>query len=208
MVKNLLKSSLKVLNSAIGMGGIAVIAYGVLMIRIWQPDVDDHSPSSSHHNFTLPWFFHAFLGAGVALCATACLGHIAANTAHIFCLSCYISIVLLLLIFETIIVANLFIDSHWEKELPKDLCDRLDDFKDFVDSNDEIWKWVAWFIFLLQGICVLLATVLRTQETNEVDGHSIEDEDEDEDEGDDIAQTRFPLLGSSGRRPSSDSNIV
>ncbi|KAL0442777.1 UNVERIFIED_CONTAM: hypothetical protein Slati_2000400 [Sesamum latifolium] len=181
MVTNWLKLALKFYNSSMGLGGIAIIVYGVLMIRVWQTD---ENGSSSHH-ITIPWFFHAFVGVGIALCATTCLGHIAAKTANVLCLSCYISIVLLLLLSETVIMADLFLNPNWEKELPENLFDRIDEFNDFVKSNDFIWRWVVWAIFLVQGVCVLLATILRTHETNEVDGYNDEMEDED---------SRQPLL--------------
>lgn len=51
MVKDWLRSSLKVLNSSVGLGGIAMIIYGLLMIRAWQPDEDG---SSSDH-LSIPW---------------------------------------------------------------------------------------------------------------------------------------------------------
>ncbi|KAL0305756.1 UNVERIFIED_CONTAM: hypothetical protein Sradi_5992900 [Sesamum radiatum] len=175
MVTNWLKLALKFYNSSMGLGGIAIIVYGVLMIRVWQTD---ENGSSSHH-ITIPWFFHAFVGVGIALCATTCLGHIAAKTANIPCLSCYISIVLLLLLSETVIMADLFLNPNWEKELPENLFDRIDEFNDFVKASDYIWRWVVWSIFLIQGVCVLLATTLRTHETNEVDGYNDETEDED-----------------------------
>ncbi|KAI3456277.1 hypothetical protein Pfo_012940 [Paulownia fortunei] len=160
MVKKCLKSSLKLLNSSMGLGGIAIIIYGVLMIRVWQPDEE----GSSSDQFTIPWFFHAFLGVGIALCAITCLGHIAAQTANTYCLSCYIIIVLLLLVLETVIMADLFLDPNWGK-----------------------------------GFCVLLATILRTHEANEVDSYESEDEN---------GQPRLPLLGPSALRQPSDPNIV
>ncbi|CAA0817923.1 Tetraspanin-19 [Striga hermonthica] len=196
MVRRYLKSSMKVVNSAVGLGGIAIVAYGVLMIRVWQPE---HGKGSSTDYLAIPWFFHAFLGVGIALCAISCLGYFAAQTANMYCLSCYISIVLLLLIMETIIMADLFLNPNWRKELPRNLCERLDEFTDFVESSDDILNWVAWLIFLVQGVCVLLATILRTQGANEVDIYESEDEDE---------QPRHPLSGRSTLRQQVDPSIV
>ncbi|KAL3627755.1 hypothetical protein CASFOL_029118 [Castilleja foliolosa] len=196
MVKICLKSSLKVLNSAIGLGGIAVIIYGILMIRVWQPENEEPSPSDQ---FPIPWFFHAFLVVGIALCAISGLGYVAAQTANIYYLSGYIIIVLFLLILETVIMAELFLNSNWTKELPRNLSDRLDEFKDFVDSSDDVWIWFAWLIFLVQGVSVLLATILRTLDTTEVDRYESEDENE---------EPNLPLLGPSSRRHPDNSHIV
>lgn len=168
MVKAWLKSCLRMMNTMMGLGGIAVIVYGVLMIKVWQPEDSASNPHSDR--IVVPWFFHAFLGAGIGCCAITCLGHIAANTANSFCLSWYIVTVLLLLVFETVIVANIFLESpNWEKVLPKDLTERVDEFEEFVESNDDVWKWVAWLIFVTQGVCVMLATILRTYEMDEND---------------------------------------
>ncbi|KAG8385564.1 hypothetical protein BUALT_Bualt03G0058300 [Buddleja alternifolia] len=169
MVKNWLKISLKVLNSTTGLGGIAIVIYGVLMIKVWQPD----EQGSSYHDFTFPWFFHAFLAVGIALCAITCLGHVAANTANFYCLS---------------------------SALPKDQSGKFDDFKDFVKSSDYISKGVACLIFLIQGVSVLLATILRTRGTNDVDNYESEDE---------YVEPRHPLLSRSRSGLwSADPNIV
>ncbi|KAF7119624.1 hypothetical protein RHSIM_Rhsim13G0176600 [Rhododendron simsii] len=85
-VKSWLQLSLKLVNSTIGVTGIAMILYSIWMVRAWQLDMD--GSSSDHPKFSLPWFIHAFLGIGIALCAITCLGHIAAHTANRRCLSC------------------------------------------------------------------------------------------------------------------------
>ncbi|KAI8525507.1 hypothetical protein RHMOL_Rhmol13G0235200 [Rhododendron molle] len=85
-VKSWLQLSLKLVNSTIGVTGIAMILYSIWMVRAWQLDMDDSS--SDHPKFSLSWFIHAFLGIGITLCAITCLGHIAARTANRHCLSC------------------------------------------------------------------------------------------------------------------------
>ncbi|XP_051128573.1 tetraspanin-19-like [Andrographis paniculata] len=173
MVQIWLKSSLRVFNCIMGLGGVAATAYGVLMIRVWQVEGED---SSSHsHHVAVPWFFHAFLGAGVAICAIACLGHIAANTANSLCLSSYMIIVLLLLLLETVTASYVFVNPDWKKVLPKDLAEKLEEFRDFVVSSGDIWKWAACLIFLTQGVCILLATVVRSDAANEVDIYESDD---------------------------------
>ncbi|KAL8460414.1 hypothetical protein ACS0TY_032087 [Phlomoides rotata] len=183
---NGVKLFLKMFNSAMGIGGIATVMYGVLMFRAWQLQ---GGSSSFHH---IPWFFHAFLGVGILLCAITCLGHIAANRPNISWLSAYIILLLFLLILETLIMADSFANPNWEKELPTiSLSNRLDDFfMDFVASCDIIWNWLAWSVFLIQATCVLLAT-LRIQETNEVDSDDTEEEEDSE--------RIVPLLGPSAR---------
>ncbi|KAL8468008.1 hypothetical protein ACS0TY_031306 [Phlomoides rotata] len=106
---NGVKLFLKMFNSAMGIGGIATVMYGVLMFRAWQLQ---GGSSSFHH---IPWFFHAFLGVGILLCAITCLGHIAANRPNISWLSAYIILLLFLLILETLIMADSFANPNWEK---------------------------------------------------------------------------------------------
>uniref|UniRef100_A0A5B6YU76 Putative Tetraspanin family protein isoform 1 n=1 Tax=Davidia involucrata TaxID=16924 RepID=A0A5B6YU76_DAVIN len=154
------QSSLKLVNLTIGMLGIATILYSVWMIRVWQRDMEDSSIDD--YNSTFPWFIHAFLGIGVTLCAITCLGHIAADTANAYCLSCYMVVIFMLLLLETATIADVFLNSDWEKDLPEDPTGRFDDFKDFVKSNFDICKWIGLLIILAQGFSILLATVLKT----------------------------------------------
>ncbi|KAF8413899.1 hypothetical protein HHK36_001895 [Tetracentron sinense] len=86
IVRICLQSFLKLLNSIIGLTGMAMILYALWMIRVWLKNMDG-SPfgdSNSH----VPWFIYAFLGLGITLCMITCSGHIAAETANGHCLSC------------------------------------------------------------------------------------------------------------------------
>ncbi|KAI8550546.1 hypothetical protein RHMOL_Rhmol06G0115800 [Rhododendron molle] len=69
-----------------GVTGVAMILYNIWIVRAWQLDMD--GSCSDDPKFSLPWFIHAFLGIGIALCAITCLGHIAGHTANHHCLSC------------------------------------------------------------------------------------------------------------------------
>lgn len=181
MVKNMkrcLQFSLKLVNATIAILGIAMVLYGVWMIRVWQRDASDDDRTASFS--TLPWFIHVFLGLGVALCGIASLGHFAAHTANSCCLSCYTVIIFLLIISEMAVISDIFLNSHWEKDIPEDPSGRFDDFKDFVESNMDICEWVALLIILSQGCSVLLATVLRTLAPEEEDGHLNIDSDEEQ----------------------------
>ncbi|THG06815.1 hypothetical protein TEA_001964 [Camellia sinensis var. sinensis] len=104
---------------------------------------------------------HALLGIGIAMCAIACLGHIAADTANACCLCCYMVMIFVLLLVETAFMADIFLNSDWEKDLPEDPTGRFDDFIDFVKSNFDTCKWMALLTVLAQGCSILVATVLR-----------------------------------------------
>ncbi|KAA8519815.1 hypothetical protein F0562_014095 [Nyssa sinensis] len=138
------------------MVGIAMILYSLWMVRVWQRDMKDDYYS------TFPWFIHGFLGIGILLRAITCLGHIAADTANAYCLSCYMVIIFMLLLLEIAMMADVFLNSDWKKDLPEDPTGRFDDFKDFVKSNFDICKWIGLLIILVQGFSILLATALRT----------------------------------------------
>ncbi|KAI5657064.1 hypothetical protein M9H77_25857 [Catharanthus roseus] len=89
MVKNIkkcLQFSLKLMNATMGVVGIAMITFSVLMIRVWQRDSAKGS-SDDHYTCALPWFIHVFIGIGIALCGITCFGHFAAHTANHSCLS-------------------------------------------------------------------------------------------------------------------------
>ncbi|XP_062096681.1 tetraspanin-19-like [Humulus lupulus] len=165
IAKACLKSLLKVVNSTLGFVGIAMILYGLWMMRVWQRDMEDFSFDDVIS--TTPWFIYTFLGAGVTLCLITCLGHLAATVANGCCLSCYMMILSLLLL-ETAIVADILLNSDWEKDLPNDPTGRFNDFKDFVKLNYEILQWIGLIIVLTQGLSILLALILRSIGQNKV----------------------------------------
>ncbi|CAN4084041.1 unnamed protein product [Withania somnifera] len=173
-VKSCLQLSLKIANLLIGLMGIAMLIYGIWMIRVWQRDAANSPSSPDYAHF--PWFIHAFLGVGIALCAITCLGHVAANSANSCCLSFYIFIIFVLLISEIAITADVFLNSNWEKDLPEDPSGRFDDFKDFVNSNEDICQSIALLCVLTQGCCILFATILRTPGKVEENSHEYESE--------------------------------
>nr|GMC78844.1 tetraspanin-19-like [Ipomoea batatas]GMC88205.1 tetraspanin-19-like [Ipomoea batatas] len=78
------------------------------------------------------------------------------------CFSLYMLTIFLLLLAETGLLADVYLNSDWEKDLPEDPSGRFNDFKNFVKNNSEDFQWITLFIVLAQGVSILLATVLRT----------------------------------------------
>ncbi|KAJ7968544.1 tetraspanin-19-like [Quillaja saponaria] len=148
---------LKVVNSMMGMVGIAMILYGLWMVRVWRRETD----SIDEFNAITPWFAYASIGTGAILCLITCIGHIAADSTNEYCLSCYMVISILLLFLESAGTADIFLNSDWEKDLPEDPTGKFDDFKDFVKSNFVICKWIGLVIISAQGLSILLTIVLR-----------------------------------------------
>lgn len=163
-MKRCLQVTLKVLNATMGLLGIAMIIYGVWMIRAWERDAEHNSPHHAHDDegYALPWLIHAFVGIGVALCGITFLGHLAADTGNSCCLSCYSFIIFLLLLLDAAMLADILLNSDWEKDLPDDPSGRFNEFKDFVNSNIRLCQWVAFLIFLAQGCSILIATLIKT----------------------------------------------
>lgn len=181
LARTCLQSFLKLVNSTLGIVGIAMILYGLWMIRAWQREMEEFS--FDDFKTTTPWFIYTFLAAGVTLCAITCVGHLAASVANSCCLSCYMMIIFSLLLLETAIGAEILLNSDWEKDLPNDPTGRFKGFKDFVKSNFETFKWIGVLIVLGQGLSILMAMVLRTIGPNK-----------DEDSDDEYAQARLPLI--------------
>nr|XP_016452083.1 PREDICTED: tetraspanin-19-like [Nicotiana tabacum]XP_016452084.1 PREDICTED: tetraspanin-19-like [Nicotiana tabacum] len=159
-VKVCLQWSLKFTNLTIGFVGIAILFYGIWLIRVWQRDAADSHSSPDYDHF--PWFIHASLGIGTALCAITCLGHVAANSANTYCLSSYMFVIFVLLLSEIGVAADVLLNSNWEKDLPEDPSGRFNDFEEFVKSNSGVFQWIAVFSVLAQGCSMLFATMLRT----------------------------------------------
>lgn len=172
-IKTYIQLSLKFFNSIAGLAGIAMIMYGLWLIRVWQSDMKG---SSSDNQASFPWFIHAFIGLGISFYAITCLGHFAAHTAYSHFLSCYIYVMSLLLFIETLMMAHIFLSSEWEKDLPEDPTGRFDDFKDYVESELNMCKWLAVLIVLAQGVSILLATVMKTLKTDLEMFYDCEDE--------------------------------
>ncbi|XP_010241966.1 PREDICTED: tetraspanin-19 isoform X2 [Nelumbo nucifera] len=182
IIRSCLQSLLKIANSVIGMVGIAMILYSLWMIRVWHKHMGGLSLGDSN---SPPWFIYAFLGIGITLCVLTCSGHIAAETANGHCLCCYMVFVILLLLLEAAVTADIFLNNHWEEDFPEDPTGEFNEFKDFIKSNFDICKWIGLFIVCTQGLSILLSMVLRALGP---DQGSYCDSD------DDYAPARLPLL--------------
>ncbi|KAK1313045.1 Tetraspanin-19 [Acorus calamus] len=181
-----LQSLLKLVNSVIGMAGMAMILYSLWMIRVWYMQGADSVS-------TPPWFIYTFLGLGISFCLITCSGHIAAETASGHCLSCYMLFVFVLVLFESAITADVFLNSNWEEDFPEDPTGRFDEFKDFVKSNFEICKWIGLLVVAAQVFSIFLAMVLRVVGPDH--GRSYDSDD-------DYVPVRLPLLRDHVQQPS------
>ncbi|OWM77484.1 hypothetical protein CDL15_Pgr016881 [Punica granatum] len=103
----------------------------------------------------------------------------------------YVTVVSLLVLFETAISADILLNSDWEKDLPEDPTGRFTDFEDFVKSNFDIFKWIGLLIALTQGLSILLSMVLR----------SIGSYSDDSIEDDRFPAAKLPLLNPSPPPP-------
>ncbi|EOY28283.1 hypothetical protein QUC31_012948 [Theobroma cacao] len=190
ILKSCMQSILKGVNLIMGMVGIAMILYGFWMVRVWQRDMGG-SPFDDF-NSTAPWFIYTFLGTGITLCFLTCLGHIAADSANGFCLFGYMVIISVLLLVETAIAADILLNSDWEKDLPEDPTGRFHDFKEFVQSNFDIFKWIGLLIILGQGISVLLAMAIRALGPNQCSNYDSDEE---------FPPARLPLINNNAPQP-------
>ncbi|XP_062107341.1 tetraspanin-19 isoform X2 [Humulus lupulus] len=112
MVRSCFQSILKLVNSVIGMLGIAMILYSLWLIRVWQRQMDEF-PFVDFDN-PVPWFIYTSLGLGIALCVITCSGHVAAETTNGCCLYLYMLFVFLLIMVEAAVTVDVFINRDWE----------------------------------------------------------------------------------------------
>ncbi|KAB5533995.1 hypothetical protein DKX38_017081 [Salix brachista] len=180
VARTCLRSILKIVNSTLGLVGIAMILYGLWMLRVWKRDKE--SPSFDDFDYTALWFIYTFLSIGATLCLITCLGHISADSSNGFCLSC--------VSFFKSVAADILLNSEWEKDLPEDPTGRLHDFREFVESNFDFFKWIAMLIILVQGSCqqgfsILLAMILRALGPNNGSKYDIDEE---------YTSARLPLI--------------
>uniref|UniRef100_A0A6N2KZH3 RNA polymerase II transcription factor B subunit 2 n=1 Tax=Salix viminalis TaxID=40686 RepID=A0A6N2KZH3_SALVM len=108
-----------------------------------------------------------------------CLGeskHIIHDQAEILKSNHYLEIIFVLLLLETLIAADILLNSDWEKDLPEDPTGRLHDFREFVESNFDFFKWIGMFIILSQGFSMLLAMALGALGPNNESNYDIDEE--------------------------------
>lgn len=154
MVRSCFQSLLKIVNSFIGMFGIAIIIYAIWMIRAWYKQIGDS-------DYPAPWFMYTMLGLGATFCVITCSGHIAAETANGCCLYCYLVFVMLLLMLEGAVTMDVFLNRNWEEDFPKDPSGNFNEFKDFIKDNFEICKSIGFSLVCVQGLSVFLALILK-----------------------------------------------
>ncbi|KAK6917533.1 hypothetical protein RJ641_018284 [Dillenia turbinata] len=78
----------------------------------------------------------------------------------------YAMIVLIFLLMEAMVTADICLNSNWVHDFPSDPTGGLDDFKNLIEHS-EICKWVAFLNFASQGCSMLLSALLRCLDTKE-----------------------------------------
>ncbi|KAL3632304.1 hypothetical protein CASFOL_025288 [Castilleja foliolosa] len=143
LARSFIQSLLKLVNSGLGMVGIAMIVYSLWMLRVWfRYEESAEAP--------IPWFIYTILGLGVTICTITCSGHIAAETVNGCCL--YI---------VSFFTADVFLNHKWEEDFPKDSTGNLNKLKDFIKDNFDTCKWIGLTVVALQGLSLLLAMILN-----------------------------------------------
>ncbi|XP_042039656.1 tetraspanin-19-like [Salvia splendens] len=154
MPRSCVQSLLKLVNSLLGMAGIAMTIYSLWMFRVWL-----HTDESM--NFPVPWFIYTILGLGVSLCVITCSGHIAAETANGCCLYIYMAFVFMIFLLEAAVTTDVFLNHDWQEDFPADATGNFDRLKDFIKDNFDICKWIGLSMVAVQGLSMLLAMVLK-----------------------------------------------
>ncbi|KAH0651101.1 hypothetical protein MTR67_032607 [Solanum verrucosum] len=161
MARSCMQSLLKVVNSVIGMVGIAMILYALWMFRVWHKQMGPYPPPFFGPDAPAPWFIYATLGLGITLSIVTCSGHIAAETANGCCLYIYMVFVFLLLMIEAAVTVDVFLNRNWQEDFPKDTTGNFDELKHFVKDNFDICKWIGLSVVTVQGLTILLAMILK-----------------------------------------------
>ncbi|KAL1345803.1 hypothetical protein AAHE18_08G144200 [Arachis hypogaea] len=94
------------------------------------------------------------------MCVVTCLGHMAADSMNGYCLSCYMMSMIIILLLEGVVTADILLNSDWEKDLPEDPTGKFNDFKDFVESNFDVCKWII-LVQTFRTLCSYLKKALN-----------------------------------------------
>lgn len=159
MLRSCIQSSLKLSNSVVAMSGIAMVLYGLWMIRVLHRE--SGFPPFEDSDYPNPWFIYTFLGFGVVVCLIALSGHIAAETSNGCCLYVYLAFLCLLLLLEAGLTVDVLINPTWEEDFPFDPTRNLYKLQDFIAKNFDFCKWIGLSIVSAQGLSFLFAITLK-----------------------------------------------
>lgn len=146
-----------------------------------------------------PWFIYTFLGIGIIVCVITCIGHVAAEITNGFCLCCYSTFIVLLILVEAALVGDIFFNHNWEKDIPDDPTGEFENIKEFIEHNIDICKWVGLTVVIIQAFSLLLATILRAMVSTRRPAY---DSDDDDDYIASRANSHQPLLSQGSETPS------
>ncbi|KAL8088177.1 hypothetical protein AgCh_038092 [Apium graveolens] len=62
---------------------------------------------------------------------------------------------------EVAVSLEIFLDRDWEEDFPEDPTGNFGDLKDFIMENIKMCKWIGFFVMTIQGLCTLLAIILK-----------------------------------------------
>ncbi|MED6132030.1 hypothetical protein PIB30_015394 [Stylosanthes scabra] len=138
---------------------MSMIIYGLWVIKVWIEEREDVPPT---FEFTFEtWYPYTSICTGVFLCVATCLGHMAADSMNGYFLSGYMVTMIIILLVEGAVTADVLLNSDWEKDFPEDPTGKFNDFTEFVESNFDICKWILLVIVSAQGLSTIIAMILK-----------------------------------------------
>ncbi|KAH9326493.1 hypothetical protein KI387_006671 [Taxus chinensis] len=126
-----------------------------------NPSVLTNGLNLSNQKLPAPWFIYIFLGIGIIVCLVTFIGHIAAEITNGCCLCFYSVLVIFLLLLEAALVGDIFLNHHWEKDIPDDPTGEFENITKFIRDNLDVCKWVGLAVVIIQAFSLLLAMLLR-----------------------------------------------
>ncbi|KAL4346638.1 hypothetical protein GQ457_17G005340 [Hibiscus cannabinus] len=67
----------------------------------------------------------------------------------------------LLTMLEAGVITDVLLNHNWEKDFPGDPTGSFNTFKHFIRSNLEFCRWIGLCVVFIQGLCVVLAMLLK-----------------------------------------------
>ncbi|RZC46495.1 hypothetical protein C5167_039432 [Papaver somniferum] len=195
VMRSCLQSLLKIVNSLIGMAGLALIIYALWLFRVWQKHAD-HWDS----DFPVPcidtvsYCIKNYVPIGFQ--NTRKFSDTARKQSKGYRMGLsvvafeekeyqYMVFLFFLVLLEAAVTADVFLNHHWEEDFPEDPTGSFDSFKHFVSSNFDICKWIGISVVAAQGLSILLSMILRALGPDQGGFY---------DSDDDYTPARLPLL--------------
>ncbi|XP_043723492.1 tetraspanin-19-like [Telopea speciosissima] len=152
-----LHRSMKMVNLAVILFGVAIIVYSLWLLKRWKEGVRE---ISSETTIPTPWFIYTCLGEGIVVCLSMLSGHMVANCISSYTLFTYLASVCSILCLQTLAFISIFYKMDWKDKISKYIDLQDEKFGNFLRINLSVSRLLLIMILAAQINAVIVAFIL------------------------------------------------